>query len=258
MYTIVGLGSVGHNIVNKFLQYPEYNGYTIDCELPEGAGNSRRFNNIEGESLFVLSGGSIISGAALRVLEHLQKKSRINILYIKPDMNSLSELRSLQERTCFNVLQEYTRSGVFQNMYIVDNSLLDKIIDGAPIMGYYDFLNDVLVSTIHMINVFKNQKKIIGTFSKPNETSRIATVGILNPDMGEESPFYDLGVIMEKSYYYAIPEEELKTDKKLLGRIKDQILKKPQMEDVNISYGVFPTNYEQKYAYFVARSNQVQ
>ncbi len=84
MYTIVGLGSVGHNIVNKFLQYPQYNGYTIDWELPEDIGNSRfieldecehpeeyeqsvpdlsrRFNNIEGEALFVLSGASIISG----------------------------------------------------------------------------------------------------------------------------------------------------------------------------------------------------
>ena len=41
MYTIVGLGSVGHNIVNKFLQYPQYNGYTIDWELPEDIGNSR-------------------------------------------------------------------------------------------------------------------------------------------------------------------------------------------------------------------------
>ena len=280
MYTIVGLGSVGHNIVNKFLQYPQYNGYTIDWELPEDIGNSRfieldecdhpekyeeavpdlsrRFNNIEGEALFVLSGASIISGAALRILEYLHKKTKINILYIKPDMDSLSELRTLQERTCFKVLQEYARSGVFQNMYVADNALLDKIIDGAPIMGYYDFLNEVLVSTIHMINVFKNQKKIIGTFSKPNEISRIATFGILNPDTGEENPFFDLDNLKEKSYYYAIPEEELKTDKKLLNNIKEQILEKPQMEDVNISYGVFPTNYEQKYAYFVARSNQIQ
>jgi hypothetical protein len=280
MYTIVGLGSVGHNIVNKFLQYPEYNGYTIDCELPEEIGNSRfielpecdhpeeyeksipdlsrRFNNIEGESLFVVSGASIISGAALRVLEYLHKKSKINILYIKPDMSSLSELRTLQEKTCFNVLQEYTRSGVFENMYIADNALLDKIVDGAPIMGYHGFLNEVLVSTIHMVNVFKNQKKIIGTFSKPNETSRLATFGILNPDTGEESPFFDLGSLREKLYYYAIPEEQLKTDKRLLNSIKEQILEKPQMEDVSISYGVFPTNYEQKYAYFVARSNQIQ
>ena len=217
---------------------------------------SRRFNNIEGEALFVLSGASIISGAALRILEYLHKKTKINILYIKPDMDSLSELRTLQERTCFKVLQEYARSGVFQNMYVADNALLDKIIDGAPIMGYYDFLNEVLVSTIHMINVFKNPKKIIGTFSKPNEISRI--FGILNPDTGEENPFFDLDNLKEKSYYYAIPEEELKTDKKLLNNIKEQILEKPQMEDVNISYGVFPTNYEQKYAYFVARSNQIQ
>ena len=280
MYTIVGLGSVGHNIVSCFLKYPQYNGYTIDCELPEEIGNSRfielphfdhpeeyernvpdlskRFNNIEGESLFVLSGASIISGAALRILEHLHRKSKINILYIKPDSASLSEIRKLQERTCFKVLQEYARSGVFENIYVVDNFMLDKIIDGAPIMGYYDFLNEVLVSTIHMINVFKNQRKIIGTFSKPSETSRIATFGILNPDTSEENPFFNLDNLKEKSYYYAIPEGELKTDKKLLNNIKEQILEKPQMEDANISYGVFPTNYEQKYAYFVARSSQIQ
>jgi hypothetical protein len=67
-----------------------------------------------------------------------------------------------------------------------------------------------------------------------------------------------LGSLREKLYYYAIPEEQLKTDKRLLNSIKEQILEKPQMEDVSISYGVFPTNYEQKYAYFVARSNQIQ
>ena len=271
---------MGHRIVSKFLQYPEYNGYTIDYELPEEIGNSRfielperddpeeyegcvpdlskRFNNIEGESLFVVSGASIISGAALRVLEYLHEKSKINILYIKPDMGSLSEMRTLQEKTCFNVLQEYTRSGVFKNMYIVDNALLDKIVDGAPIMGYHDFLNEVLVSTIHMINVFKNQKKIIGTFSKPNEISRLATFGILNPETGEENAFFDLTGTKEKIYYYAIPEEELKTDKKLLGNIKEQILEKPQMDEPNISYGVFSTNYENKYAYFITRSAQVQ
>jgi|TARA_R110002020_G_scaffold214462_9_gene421519 hypothetical protein len=280
MYTIIGLGSAGHNIVNKFMKYPQYNGYTIDCDIPSEGRNSRfielpefnnpedyeknvpdlskRFNNIEDECLFVLCGASIISGAALRILEHLHKKSKINILYIKPDLGSLSEVRALQERACFNVLQEYSRSGVFENMYIVDNGMLEKIIDGAPIMGYYDFLNEVMVSTIHMINVFKNQKKTIGTFSKRNEISRLATFGILDPATGEENPFYNLGELKEKVYYYAIPEEDLKTDKKLLGSIKEQITEKPQAEDVKISYGVFPTNYEQKYAYFIARSAQIQ
>jgi hypothetical protein len=115
-----------------------------------------------------------------------------------------------------------------------------------------------LVSSVHMINVFKNQKKIIGTFSKPREVSRIATFGILNPNTGEESPFFDLDNLKEKAYYYAIPEEDLRTDKKLLSGIKEQILEKPQMENVKVSYGIFPTNYEQKYAYFIARSNQIQ
>ena len=64
-----------------------------------------------------------------------------------------------------------------------------------------------------------------------------------NPKPGHgrrESRFFNLDNLKEKSYYYAIPEEELKTDKKLLNNIKEQILEKPQMEDVNVSYGVFP------------------
>ena len=155
-------------------------------------------------------------------------------------------------------MQEYSRSGVFSRFYAVDNQLVDNILGGAPIMGYYDSLNEIIVATIHMVNVFDHSEPIVGTLSKPSELCRISTFGILNPETGEESLFFDLGNTREKSYYYAIPEDSLKNDRGLMGNIKNQVKDTPQEKDVKISYGVFSTGYNDKYAYIVANSSQVQ
>lgn len=274
MDTIIGLGSVGTRIANEFGKKPQYNIITIDHDEdatvripekdhPEDYESScpdltRQLAGVTEESLFVLSGASIISGAALRILQQLHKKTKLNILYIRPDTDTLSETRKLQERLVFNIMQEYARSGVFNQFYAIDNQLVDDILGGAPIMGYYDKLNEIIVATIHMINVFNHSESIVGTLSRPSEICRISTFGILNPETGEESMFFDLNNTREKSYYYAIPEDSLRNDKGLMSSIKKQVKDKPQEKDVKVSYGVFSTGYNEKYAYIVANSAQVQ
>ena len=263
----------------SFLEYPQYNGYTVDCEMPEESRTifveipefshpeeyekgtpdlSKRFNNLGDTCLFVVCGASMVSGATLRVLEAIHKKSKVSVLYMKPDVSILSEMRKLQENLVYNVLQEYSRSGLLEDFYVVEDTLIDEMIGGAPILGYFEHINRAMVSTIHMINVFNNQKKIIGTFSDPDPSASIATFGVLNTETGEEKPYFNLDNIREKTYYYAIPEKDLKTDKKLLSQIREQIKSKPQGEDVRLSYGVFPTQYDEKYAYFVSRSSNIQ
>ena len=279
MYTIIGLGSAGHKVIMSFLEYPQYNGYTVDCEMPEESRTifveipefshpeeyekstpdlSKRFNNLGDTCLFVVCGASMISGATLRVLEAIHEKSKVSVLYMKPDVSILSEMRKLQENLVYNVLQEYSRSGLLEDFYVVEDTLIDEMIGGAPILGYFEHINRAMVSTIHMINVFNNQKKIIGTFSDPDPSASIATFGVLNTETGEEKPYFNLDNIREKTYYYAIPEKDLKTDKKLLSQIREQIKSKPQGEDVRLSYGVFPTQYDEKYAYFISRSSNIQ
>jgi len=214
--------------------------------------------DVEGEILFIVSGASIISGAALRVLEQIHGKGPISVLYIHPDVDTLSETRRLQTNLVFGVLQQYARSGVFKQFYAIDNQQIDKILGGAPIMGYYDSLNEVIVATIHMTNVFNHSKPVVGTLSDPKDICRISTFGILNPETGEESPFFSLDNVVEKRYYYAIPEEELKTDKTLMNKIMTQVKDSPQEKDVKVSYGVFSTQYADKYAYFIASTSFVQ
>jgi|TARA_R110000744_G_scaffold96072_15_gene185603 hypothetical protein len=274
MDILVGLGNVGYKLTKVFEKHPQYKIITIDhepdaticvpkCKHPEEYEKSfpsikKHFAGLNGEILFIVSGASVISGASLRVLQQMQGIGEISILYIHPDVDTLSETRRLQTNVTLGVLQQYARSGVFKQFYAVDNQMIDKILGGAPIMGYYDSLNEIVAATIHMINVFNHSEPVVGTLSDPRTSCRISTFGILNPETGEEKPFFLLDNVMEKRYYYAIPEEELKTDKTLMGKIMTQVKDTPQEKDIKVSYGVFSTQYAEKYAYFVASTASVQ
>ena len=274
MDILIGLGNVGHKLTKAFSKHPQYKIITIDhedgstikvpkFETPEEYENnfpdiSSKLSQVKGEILFIVSGASIISGAALRILEQIHKKGSISVLYIHPDVDTLSETRRLQSNVVFGVLQQYARSGVFNQFYAISNDNIDKILGGAPIMGYYDSLNEVIVATIHMVNVFNHTNPVVGTLSSPKETCRISTFGILNPETGKESPFFSLDNAEEKRYYYAIPETELKTDKTLMNKIMTQVKDTPQEKDVKVSYGVFSTQYSDKYAYFISSTSFVQ
>jgi len=274
MDILIGLGSVGYKLAKAFSKHPQYKTITIDHEdgasirIPEQnhpeeyeknfPDISDGLRDVSGEILFVVSGASIISGAALRALEQIHDKGNVSILYIHPDVATLSDMRRMQTNLVFGALQHYARSGVFKQFYAIDNQQIDKILGGAPIMGYYDSLNEVIVATIHMINIFNHTKPVVGTLSSPKDPCRISTFGILNPETGEESPFFSLDNVVEKRYYYAIPEMELKTDKTLMNKIMAQVKDTPQEKDVKVSYGVFSTQYADKYAYFVANTSMVQ
>ena len=148
MDTIIGLGKAGCAIADKFAQYPQYKIFKIDsenidikdkgsfllqrCNHPEeyeGSAPSLKefFHGASKDILFVLCGSGHVSGATLQVLRHLTSKN-INILYIKPELQFLAETNLLQEKLVRNVLQEYTRSGLFKRLYIIDNTEIEKVL----------------------------------------------------------------------------------------------------------------------------------
>ncbi len=278
MQNIVGLGSAGCNIAKSFQKYPEYTIRTIDCIEPSGPEHFRIkkcdsheeyemavpdmsdfFSHIKSrdEVLFVIGGSGEISGASLAILQQMSH-AKLHILYVKPDATLLSELGMLRERLVYNVLQEYARSGKFERMIIIDNQKLDETIGGAPVIGYYDELNRMIVSTIHMINVFDHSEPEIGTISTPLEVSRIISIGMMNVENGEEKLFFPLTSPREKSYYYAINHEELKENKELYKNITVQMKNKVEQSGVKVTYGIYSTNYNSNYCYVVARSSMIQ
>ena len=212
------------------------------------------FKGATQDVLFVLSGSGLVSGAALQILKSLQGRN-INILYIKPDIEFLGHVNILQERTVRNVLQEYTRSGIFERMFLIDNLKVEQVIGEVPIVGYYDKLNELIVSTIHMINVYNHQDPIHATPFDTSETTRISTFGILNIEKGEEKLFFSLDNIREKSYYYAINSKVLETDGKLLRKLTDNINKNVG-KDARAGFQVHSTSYEQDYGYLIVNTEK--
>ena len=269
---IIGLGQAGCNLAKIFAKYPQYNAYTIDVtdeadiKIDEHSTHeeydqsfpkiSEKLRLNEDDCLVIVCGAGKISGGILNLLELLSDK-KTSVLYIQPDLALLSETQKTQEKIVKNVLQEYARSGLLERIYLIDNNLLQKGIGEVPILGYFDVLNQALVNTFHMINVFKHSKPVIGNFIEPSPLARIATIGVMELEKSEEKWFFDLQNPRDVVYYYGINEEELKTDGTLFKQVTEFVKSKIE-EKVSVSYGVFQTSYEQKYCYCIKYSSVVQ
>ena len=273
METIIGLGLAGCNIADEFAKYGQYKIYKIDHDvegfrqdgnytMPWQDGPERYeqkcpdmsmfFKDVEGEVLFIVGGSGNISGASLRILEQI-KHCNINVLYIRPEIEVFDLMKSKQEWATFNILQEYARSGVFERVYLIDNSQVEKHLGDVPVIGYYDRLNEMIVSLFHMINIYDHTDSVSDNFSIPMKGRRISTIGFYDTKNNENKLFYLLDNIGEMRYYYAINEKKLETDGEILKNIREQVRNK-----VPTSYGIYATEYEQDYVYTIAYSSEIQ
>jgi hypothetical protein len=273
MDTVIGLGQAGCNIADEFAKYDQYKILKIDCgldglkqdgiyEMPWQDSPERYeercpdfnkfFKDVNGEVLFILGGSGNISGSTLSILEQL-KHCDINVLYIRPDLNSISITKIRQEWVVFNILQEYARSGAFKRIYLVDNSKVEEHLGDVPVIGYYEKLNDMIVSSLHMINVYNHIEPVVDSFSEPLVGRRISTIGFYDTKNNENKLFYLLDNVADMRYYYAINKEKLETDGDILKKIREQI-----KSEIETSYGIFSTNYEQDYVYTLANTSEIQ
>ena len=272
---IVGIGSAGCNIAEVFSQYPQYKIFKIDVDISgKGCYNIPKFEEVEqyesydypkiksffkglkGETTCIIGGSGKVSCGSLRILENIKDRP-ISILYVKPDIEMLNEKQKMIEKVVYNVLQEYTRSGVFKNMMIVNNAEIDQMIGGAPIIGYYDALNETLVPTLHMLNYFLNTSPVSGGIPEAKETYRIYTVGAFDTKKNEEKLFFSLDKPRSKCYIYGVNEEKLRTDKSLMKTIKKQIDSKKE-ENVEVTHAVYPVEYENDIGYVISRTPNIQ
>ena len=273
---IIGLGQCGCNIAKCFEQYPQYDVYYINTEkqksknfflIPEQKTHeeyekncpdlSKFFKKIKDDVLFVLGGSGALSGVCLRILEYL-KHCNISIVYIKPEMALLSSVGTLHERVVYNILQEYTRSGVLKDMHIFSNSELEKFIPDITILNQHDRLNEVISFSLHMMNVFNNTKPVISTTSEFSDIARIGAMGSFDIEENLENFYFSLDNVSEKCYYYAIPEKQLKEDTKLFRKIKNQMKEKTEDGEIKVSYMIHITEHQQILCYILARSSQIQ
>ena len=292
MDVVIGLGEAGCKVADQFAKYPQYKIYKIDVGLESlndldglvydevQEDNVKTFSmpiELSSEDyekncppmkdffaelkagdnvLFVMAGGGKIAGASLRILETI-KHCNLSILYLKPDLQLIGGKKYILDRISYYVMQEYARSGMFNRMYLTYNPSVENAIGDVAVKGYFDELNNMVVSTHHMINVFDNTESVFENKSEPEEHVRITTYGIVNPETGEERLFFPLENITDKTYYIAVNKEVLE-DKKFFKELKENMKKKAEQQGVGISYVINETEYEDSYVYVVAHSEEPQ
>jgi hypothetical protein len=273
MDTIIGLGKGGCNIAKSFEQYPQYNTICIDAEdagyanflrLPKQDSHEDYEANYTAIDLsrcgdhvgFFCVGAGRISGALLRILEQLKDK-KLWVYFIKSDATELTAKAKLREKATFFIVQEFARCNLLDRVYVFDNKMIEEHLEEVSIIDYWNRINEAIASSVHMVNYFNHTESVLSTASPAPEPAKIQTIGLVDVETAQEKLFYDLQFPRQRIYYYAINEENLRSDSRLLPSIKENMKSKTTEHCVS-SYSIYGTDYEQNYCYVELFSSFIQ
>jgi len=277
MISVFGIGTAGHNIAQLFREHKNYNIFSFTTQEVNNVEGHTRLSSgltpelcednipdltrlkdtVDEDIQVILCGSSFSANYALGILEQF-KDRKIQIFYIKPDTELLSGQSKLQENAIFGILQEYTRSGLFENMTIISNTKVEEIVGNVPVKNYFSTLNQTIYYVIHYMNYFANKQPIIGNLTNPTEIQRIRTFGMINPANLSEKMFYELDMARDTSYYVCITSSRLETDGTLHKKLVNTLKNKPRNAFKNLSYAIYESNTENDFGFCIAHTNAVQ
>ena len=280
MDKVIGLGKIGCGIAEELTEHPEYRIYKIGSHL-NGRGDLKveepddiqecedlidtsemsvylRSIKSSDEVLFVVAGGEPISGMSLSILEQV-KDSKISILYVVPDRDTLSQVQKRDNKIVFNVLQQYARSGMFERMYLLDRSIAEEMMGDVSIKEYEKSINNFISYLIAMINYFNHVDPIVSNKTAPDSLCRISTFGVSSIGENAEVQYlYPLENIQDIHYYFGIPSRELDEDSGLMREIKNQTKNIASSNESSTSYSVYQTTFEDRLVLALAHSKEIQ
>jgi hypothetical protein len=280
MDKVVGLGKLGCAIAEELTAYPEYRIYKIGAEIEErgslALGVHADMEEFEteidqdeiaiylrsikdgDEVLLVVEGGSPISGAALKILETI-RKAKVNILYVCPDREMISEIQKRDDKIAFNILQEYARSGAIENIFLVSKPIVEQLVGEVPIGKYEKSISYFIAYVAAMINYFHHTPPILANKIAPPSIARLITFGVSSLDEGK--PDIDLLFPIEGAkdihFFYGIPANDMAEDASLIKRIKTHV-KGYKTPDISASFSVYPITLESPLVLCVAYSSKIQ
>ena len=280
MDKVIGLGKLGCAIAEELTAYPEYRIYKIDGDIDERGslsigehGDMASFEaNIDidevsvylrsikkkDQVLLIVEGGDPISGATLKILETI-KDIKLNVLYVCPDREMISEVQKRDDKIAFSILQEYARSGLFENIILVDKLKVEELAGHVPVNEYEKTISYFVAYVVAMINFFNHTKPVLANPISPPEIARVITYGVssLEEDKKDINLLFNIEDVKDIHFFYGVPKEELAEDTTLVKRIKEHV-KGYKTEDVSTSFSVYETTLETMMVLCAAYSSNIQ
>ena len=278
---IVGLGKAGCKIAEQFSQYSQYTVFKIDsdeklkrkknCVFIAKQSSAELYDanpvdlkkliknlDEDEEMYFVLCGSGSVSACSLWILRQLKEAGqKINIIYIKPELGTLDNQSKLRNRAHFHILQEYTRSGVFEKIFLFDNSMVSEIIGKTSLLSYFNKINEFIVTIIHWYNIYNNSETVYDTYRGEYVSSRICAFSYVDVESQKEKKVFSIENTNQIKYFYGINRITIEEDETLLDRLTEISLTEDNSSK-SISHGVYPTDLEIGYSLAVHSSSDIQ
>ncbi len=238
MISLVGLGNTGIKMVEKLSVHNQYKVVTIDsgqeikeCSSPEEyeakcPSFKKKFKNLDDEVYLFFSASGNISGACLRIMEQLKGKN-INVVCISSDPVTLSAMGSLQQNLVIGVLQEYARSNMIDNLYLIDNVKIEEMLEDVSLEDYWNQINETIAYIFHTYMYFKNTKPVMEFGHLEKEIANIHTFCAISGE--SKKAFYNLKYITNEIYFFSYRKNE---DKGFLKKIKSFIQERSENKKV--------------------------
>ena len=276
MISVVGIGNAASSIVENFkTQKNNYKVYQLGSnqkntkytkklkhfnnpeEYEENIPDlSKFFGDISENIQVFVVGSSYSSNYTLGILEQLQG-NKLEVFYVRPDIELLTGVPKLLENMMFGVLQEYARSGLFDSLTILSNLEIENSIPGLSIKNYYEKLNHTIFSCVHYLNFFNHTEPEIGQMARPSDINRIRSMGILDVKTLSEKWLFELDMPRETCYYICINQDRLEKESGLHKQIVDLLKEKPRNAFRKVSYGIWETHLHD-FGFCVAHTNAIQ
>ena len=256
---LIGLGSAGCNVVRNFNN--SHKKITIDAgsEIPEFSSPEEYEERLpslkkllkfkEDECFFFVCGAGKIASASLRLLETIKDK-KINVVYIVPEGLMLSPDQKKMHKVVYNVLQQYTRSGLLNSMWLFSNEQIVKMIPSVTMDNMWEKVNEAIANAVENIIYHRDQKPFIGSHHGQREISRIMAIEYGDLNDHEKKVFFPLDNITESCYINIISEKEMKENKELLNTLKKKVIDDIE-EKITSSFTVFKSDYDQSFYYAI-------
>ena len=251
---MVGLGEAGKNIVKLFK--PHTKNYKIiifdenDGLEPKNSVEEYDEQEIKlkhkglskhDEAMLFVCGSGKVAGASLRALQAL-KSFKTTIVYIVPDLEFSSNREQKRHRAHFGILQEYTRSGMVNDMMILDNKKMFEIAGTGTTLKYFEKVNFLIYSTIQNIMYCRHIKPDFGRLHERKDVSSISTIG-LGKFPEEEKLLFSLDNITETCYIINIEEEDLDNDESIIPNCQNIVRKNKELIR-NTSFAIWKSSEE--------------